>query len=136
MYNPNKPEFHAVFQLSKTQLFSVDYYTCGSNEHPYFATQADEFMRNKKDYRMGGQAQACVTRGHLTARNFWKKWDVCHLKDLTDEQYTEMREDLKKLMAMYNYLIDEQAEDKQTIHDFGFYTLAQWSKQNPKKGVK
>lgn len=99
-----KRTFEMASQLSKTKIFEVCYHVVGSNDAPYFATSAMEFCRNKRDYRRCGQAQDDITKGFATARNFWKKWDKCHIKDLTDEQYTEMIADLKVLMEEYNFV--------------------------------
>ena len=56
-------EFQAVFQLSKTIIFEVRYYTLSTNSRPYFSTTAARFCRNKRDYSQCGQAQDTLTRG-------------------------------------------------------------------------
>ena len=99
-----KRTFEVAFQLSKTKIFEVCYHVVGSNDAPYFSTSAGELCNNKRDYKRCGQAQNDVTKGFETARNFWLKWDKCHIKDLTDEQYSEMVADLKVLMDKYNFV--------------------------------
>lgn len=127
-------EFQAVFQLSKTKIFEVAYYTLSTNSRPYFTTEAAEFCRNKRDYRTCGQAQNTVLKGFPVAMRFFKKWDVLHLHDLTPAQYAEMVEDLEKLKARYNFIYEELDETQKPYSpSFGFYRLAQWSKQEPKK---
>lgn len=128
-----KREFQAVFQLSKTKIFEVKYYTLSTNKHPHFTTSAAEFCRNKQDYTTCGQAQESVCKGFRSAYNFYCKWDTLHLKDLTEEQYAEMRSDLEKLMGHYNYILEEFDESaKPYSPHFSFYRLAEWTKQKPK----
>lgn len=50
-----KKEFLSVFQLSKTKIFEVDYYTLMTNQHPQFSTSANEFNRPKNNYSSCGQ---------------------------------------------------------------------------------
>lgn len=120
-------EFKAVYQLSKTKIFEVSFYTLGSNKHPYFATEAAEFTRNKLDFTRCGQAQKYVLANYPAARKFYEKWDKLHLKDLTSEQYEELRRDMKVLEDRYNYMLREQKEAGEYIYDFGFNQLALWS---------
>ena len=40
-------EFHAVFQLSKTIIFEVNFYTLSTNQTPHFSTNAAQFARKK-----------------------------------------------------------------------------------------
>jgi len=128
-----KKEFQAVFQLSKTEIFEVRYYTLSTNQRPYFATDAARFCRNKRDYSTCGQAQEDVCRRHRAAYNFYKKWDVKHLQDLTDAEYMELREDLKKLEEKYNFILEELDESKRPYSPaFSFRRLAEWTKQKPK----
>ena len=84
-------EFNACFQMSKMILFEVSYYTLGDNQNPYFSTSACEFVRNKRDFCIAGQAQETLLKGFPEAYNFYKKWDIFHLKQLTQEQYNEIR---------------------------------------------
>ena len=130
-----KREFMAVFQLSKMRMFHVAYYTLSTNSHPHFTTTANEFIRSKRDYRTGGQAQDYVTKGFTTARNFWQKWDPMHLKDLTEEQYTEMVSDLEALKKKYNYILMELNESKKPYNPhISFYDEVELSKMTPGTG--
>lgn len=126
-----KKEFHALFQLNKKIIFEVNYYTLGNNTSPYFTTSAVEFNQPKTDYRSCGQAQEELTKGYYTAKNFYKKWDAKHLRNLTEEEYAEMREDMKKLEKTYNCLIMEF--DGKANKDFSFYEIKEFSKQKVKK---
>ena len=127
-----KREFMAVFQLSKMRVFNVEFYTLSTNSHPYFATQASEFIRSKRDYSTCGQAQDHVTKGFTTARSFWKKWNPMHLKDLTEEQYTEMVSDLEALKKKYNYILLELDESKKPYNPrISFYDEVELSKMTP-----
>ncbi len=119
-------EFHAVFALSKTKMFDVDYYTLGSNKEPYFTTSADEFNRPKTDWRQCGQAQHYLCKGFPTAMRFFKKWDSEHLHKLTSEKYLEMTADLELLFGKYPYLL-EQKEDKYELYDFSFNDIKDFS---------
>lgn len=126
-------EFQAVFQMSKTIIFEVKYYTLSTNKHPYFTTSAAQFCRNKRDYSQCGQAQKSLLRSYPVAMRFFKKWDDCHLKGLTSSQYEEMRADLEELKARYNFIYEELDESKQPYSpSFGFCRLAEWSKQKPR----
>lgn len=131
--NPDRKEFKAVFQLSKTIIFEVEYYTLENNSHPYFTTRASQFVRNKRAFSRCGQCQADILTG--AAKRFWGKWDTLHLKDLTAEQYAEMFEDLKNLCVLYNFMYSEYDETKKpyTFTGFHFSDLVEFSKQTPKK---
>lgn len=95
-------EFHIVFQQSRMVLFSVSYYTLGSNRAPYFTTSACKYNQNKSDIVEGGQAQDRLTTGKIRA--FWKKWDPHHLQQLTDEERRELARDLESLKQVYNHI--------------------------------
>ena len=127
-------EFNACFQMSKMILFNVSYYTLGGNQSPYFATSACEFVRNKRDFCRVGQCQENLLKEFPEAYSFYKKWDVFHLKQLTQEQYGEMRKDLCILEQKYNNLFLEMEDGIKLNPDrFGFYQLVELSKQTPKK---
>ena len=127
-------EFNVCFQMSKMILFRVSYYTLGNNQNPYFVTSADEFIRSKSDFCRGGQAQEALLKGFPEAYNFYKKWDVFHLKQLTQEQYDEMRKDLCVLEQKYNTLLLEMEDGIKLKPDhFSFHTLVKFSKQKPKE---
>lgn len=108
----NSNEFHVTFALSKTKMFSVSYYTLGSNSHPYFTTSAEVFNRPKSDYNRCGQCQEDVLKDYRTALNFYRKWDEMHLKELSEEEYTELLEDLEKLFTKYPYELEEKEGDR------------------------
>ena len=127
-------EFNACFQMSKMILFKVSYYTLGNNQSPYFSTSAYEFVRNKRGFCRGGQAQEILLKRFPKAYSFYKKWDVFHLKQLTQEQYNEMRKDLCILEQKYNNLFLETEDGSKLKPDhFSFYQLVDLSKQTPKK---
>lgn len=124
-----KKEFIASFQLSKKIVFNVNYYTLGNNSSPYFTTSADEFNQPKTDYCRGGQAQEDLTKGFLTARRFWRKWDKKHLQDLTDNEYADLIIDLEKMKQTYNYLWSELDEAKKPYNPyFSFERMKELSK--------
>lgn len=106
----NSKEFHATFALSKMKMFNVSYYTLGSNNSPYFSTSAEVFNRPKSDYSQCGQCQEEVLKGYKTALNFYRKWDVKHLQELSEEEYQELLEDLEELFAKYPNISEEQEE--------------------------
>lgn len=127
-------EFISVFQMSKTIIFEVKYYTLGNNEHPHFTTSASEFCRNKKDYKRCGQDQPDLLKNFRTARKFFEKWDALHLHDLTQAQYSEMLKDLESPKDRYNFIFEELDESRSPYSPhFAFYRLAEWTKQAPKK---
>lgn len=131
-----KKEFRAVFQLTKTIIFEVRFYTLSNNTAPHFATSAAQFCRNKRDFNQCGQAQKSLLRGFPPAMRFFKKWDSLHLHDLTPEQYEEMRRDLEELKQRYNFIFEELDESKRPYNPhFEFYMLAEWTKQEPKRRV-
>ena len=126
-------EFIAVFQMSKTIIFEVNYYTLSNNTYPHFTTQAAQFNRNKQDYSRCGQAQPALLKNFSVARRFFEKWDCFHLRDLTSEQYDDMMKDLEVLKKQYNFIFEELDESRRPYSPhFSFYRLAEWSKQTPK----
>ena len=132
-----KKEFLSVFQLSKKAVFEVNFYTLSTNRAPYFTTSACVFNQPKTDYNMCGQCQKEVLKGFPTALDFYEKWDVKHLHDLTDEEYAEMREDLKALEEKYNFIMKELDETKKPYSpDISFYDVKELSKLTPKRRAK
>lgn len=99
-----KKEFKYYFQITKLVMFEVKYYTLGNNENPYFATEADKFFKNKRDYECCGQAQDELLPKNSIARQFWEKWDKEYLKDLSDDKYNEVVKDIEELKEKYNYI--------------------------------
>ena len=67
-------------------------------------------MRNKKDWATCGQAQELILPKDSLAYKFYKKWDVHHIKDLTQEKYDEMIKDLEELKQTYEYIYKELYE--------------------------
>ncbi len=97
-----KKEFSYVFQQSRMVVFEVEYQTLGDNPRPYFSTSAARFNQPKTDFAYCGQCQNELLTGKL--RRFYKKWNHLHIRDLSDEEYTEILEDLEDLKREYNYL--------------------------------
>lgn len=125
-----KKRFLMAFQISKMVIFEVEYGAIKENKEWYFATSAARFVRNKQDYSECGQCQQRVLTGAVYG--FWKKWDKHHLMSLTDEQYTELMQDINTLKDNYNYI--EKGEDY-TNHFIWFSELKRLSMMKVKKGV-
>lgn len=99
-----KQEFLYAFKLDRMTVFEVHYYTLGGNKTPHFSTEAEHFIRSKRDYDRSGQAQETLLPGHKAAYEFYKKWDPKHLHDLTDEEYEEVVRDLEELKSTYQWI--------------------------------
>lgn len=125
-----KREFIIAFQLSKTILFEVRYYTLGGNQAPYFATSAEKFNSRKTDFVSCGQAQERLTKDFPEAYAFYKAWDKHHCEDLTKTEYEAMIADLKLLMDKYNFV--EYSE----IDHIPTHMLADLSMLKPKSEFK
>ena len=128
-----KKEFKYCFQITKLIMFEVEYYTLGSNKSPYFVTEANEFFKNKKDYKSGGQAQDRLLPKNSIARQFWEKWDKKHLKDLSDEEYREVAKDIEELKEKYNYIEYIKDTFKGKYENFSFGEIVLLSKADLKK---
>ena len=126
-------EFMYTFQITRTVIFGVKYYTLGSNEAPYFSTSAWVFNRPKTDFKRGGQCQKEVLKGY--AYQFWVKWDKHHLKDLNDNDYKELLQDIEELKARYNYIDTIRDTFAGTHYYHSFYSEKNLSMQ-PLKKVK
>ena len=131
MKNGLDKEFKYVFQLSKKVTFEVDYYTLKSNQHPYFATSANEFNQPKTDYSRGGQAQKELCTG--LAKQFYEKWDKHHLKELDEPTYKELLSDIEQLKDRYNY-IEKHGEEARC--NYSFYAVKELSKLEPKQTMQ
>lgn len=107
-----KKEFLAAFRINRMVIFEVNYYTLLANKSAHFATCANEFIRSKRDWASCGQAQEHVLPKNSLAYKFYKKWDICHLHDLTQEQYDEMIQDLEELKKEYKFIYRELDETK------------------------
>lgn len=132
-------EFLSVFQLSKTEVLFVDYYTLSNNPCADFTLSGAVFCRSKLDYTMCGQCQEDVTKKHITARNFVKKWNAHHLHDLNPAEYDDMLSDLEKLKETYNFILMELDGYKKPYNPrISFYEIQRLSKEtlkiNKKKG--
>ena len=114
-------------------MFEVEYYTLGNNENPYFATSANKFYKNKRDYECGGQAQNQLFPKNSIARQFWEKWDKEHLKDLSDDKYREIIKDIEKLKEKYNYIGYIKDTFKGKYENFSFGEIVLLSKADLKK---
>lgn len=125
-------EFISTFQITRMIIFKVSYYTLGNNKNPYFTTSANVFVRNKKDYSQCGQCQDKVLPKGGYAREFFKKWDVKHLKDLTSEEYKELIQDLDKLKDTYNNIYIEKDTFKNQNSNISFYDIKKLSMMKPK----
>ena len=130
-------EFQAAFQISKTIVFEVKYYTLLDNKNPHFTTSASQFCRSKRDYTICGQAQETLLKPGTAARAFFDIWDPKHLQPLTTAEYDEMRNDIETLKGKYNYIFEELDESRRPYNpSIGFYRLAEFTKQMPKKNTK
>lgn len=102
-------EFLYAFMISRMIVFEIEYYTLSTNEHPYFATAANEFNRPKNDYKISGQAQNALLKGE--ARKMWLKWDHKHLQDLSPEEYNELIQDIEHLKTVYPHFIEKKLDE-------------------------
>ena len=125
----NQTEFHYAFEITRTIIFEVSYYTLGNNKTPYFTTSASQFNRPKSDWITCGQAQDELLPKGSKARIFYKKWDEKHLKNLTEAEYKELRSDLEVLKEKYNYIVKEQKTFAGTSSGFHFHELKDLSMQ-------
>lgn len=132
--------FHYVFQINKMVVFKVSYYILSNNSFPYFSTSASEFVKNKRDIDRGGQCQEdvlTIKNGGRKAKDFYKKFDQYHLKDLTNEQYAEIIAEIEKLKETYNYLEKTQPFTvKKELRGFSFLEEVELSKETPKSSMK
>jgi hypothetical protein len=130
-------EFMYCFQIDKTAVFEVEYYTLSTNKSPYFSTSASRFIRSKRDFSECGQAQERLLPKGSAARRFWKKWDKCHLKELTRAEYEELTADIETLKARYNYIEDVRECFGQSAGCYkthlSFDEIVKLSKLTPKK---
>jgi len=124
----DKKEFHAIFQLSKTDIFEVRYYRLERNVTQHFATAGASFIRSKRDYWRCGQCQVDLLENYPAAQKFYQKWDKWHLMEMDTDTYREMRDELKDLSAWYNYIVSETEPS--------FDEIKELSKQKLKRFVK
>lgn len=121
-----KEEFTYCFSITKMIIFEVSYYTLGNNEHPYFTTSAFKFNQPKTDWSEGGQAQDRLLTGK--AKEFWEKWNYLHLKDLTDMQYMEIRQDIDNLVDTYRYIYRTAEDHVRTFSFNAQKSLSMWDR--------
>lgn len=133
-------EFMYCFQIDKMTVFEVDFYTLSTNKTPHFSTSAARFIRSKRDYSEGGQAQKRLLPKHSAARRFYDKWDRLHLHNLTLEEYAEMTADIETLKSRYNYIEDVRDCFGRSAGCYkthlSFYEIVELSKLTPKKAQK
>ena len=125
------------FQIDKMTVFEVEFYTLSTNTTPYFSTSAARFIRSKRDYSEGGQAQERLLSTHSPARHFYDKWNKLHLHNLTPEEYKEIIEDIEDLKTEYNYIEDIRECFGRSAGCYKthipFYEVVELSKMTPKK---
>ena len=114
-----KKEFKYAFQINRTIVFEVNFYTLGSNKRPYFSTSASQFNQPKTDYDRCGQSQKDLLKPASLARQFFDKWDKCHLHDLTDDEYEDIVSDIEGLKRKYNY-VEHLAGEPRTVNGDAF----------------
>ncbi len=125
----NLEEFNYAFAVNRMTIFEVRYYTLGSNSHPYFATSADVFNRPKTDWSTCGQCQDRVLSGK--AMEFYRKWDFLHTKDLTEEQYNEIRNDIEELKRAYPHYIEKLGREAR--YNISFWAERELSMEFPRR---
>lgn len=130
-------EFMYCFQIDRMTVFEVDFYTLSTNKEPHFSTSAARFIRSKRDYSQGGQAQERILPKGSPAYRFYNKWDRLHLQNLTQDEYTEIMKDIEELKARYNYIEDlrdcfGQSAGCYKTH-IPFCDIVELSKMEPKK---
>lgn len=96
--------FHYAFQISRKIVFEVNYYRLGSNSTKHFSTSAAQFNQPKTDFNHCGQAQKELLKGAGAAMSFYKKFDPLHIKDLTEDQHTDILAGISKLKDKYNWI--------------------------------
>lgn len=97
-------EFVYSFQITKNVIYTISYITLRGNRAPYFSTCAGKFNKPKTDWVQYGQAQGDLLPANSVARDFWKKWDVEHLHELSNAKHAELLADIEKLKEKYNYV--------------------------------
>lgn len=99
-----KREFLMAFEVTRSVIFEVKFYTLSSNSSPYFVTSANVLNRPKTDYNSCGQGQEDALMVNTKAHNFYKKWNKLHLKNLSQIEYDEIINDIDLLKEEYNYI--------------------------------
>lgn len=133
---PEREEFQYLFQITGLVNFSVNFYTLSSNKIPHFTTSANKFYKSKTDYESGGQAQEIILPKNSLARDFYKKFDKYHLKNLTTEEYNEIVGEIEKLKERYNFICKKESEQPLNNFNFTFTEAVDLSEQPLKLRVK
>lgn len=123
---------HYAFQITRMVIFEVNYYYCGNNTQPYFSTSAFKFNQPKTDWSEGGQAQERLLPRLGWAYQFYKKWDVWHLKEIPKDKMEELAEDIVLLRHCYNSL---RFFDRYGSGHIPFYLEKKLSMQDIKRDV-
>lgn len=122
-------EFISVYQITKTIMFEIKYYTLSDNKEPYFSTSSMEFIRSKRDYKTCGQCQMDLLPKGSMARKFYNKWDKAHLQKLNNEELQELKNDVEKLKDIYNNIYIEKDTFKNMNSNFSFNDVVELSKK-------
>lgn len=134
--NGNVPaEFKCAFQVTKSIVFEVCYYTLGGNRQPHFSTMAGRLNRRKSDYAECGQCQGRLLSGE--AKRFWQKWDGKHLGQLSYVERAAVWADIEALKERYNHIVI--ASDKfgtEDTRDIRFSEVVALSKEEPVRRPK
>ena len=100
----NQTEVFFAFQISRKIVFEVSFRRLGQNTYQELTTSAAQFNQPKTNYCRCGQAQNDLLKGAHKAMAFFKKWDLFHLRPLTEKKYSEMLLDIELLKAQYNFI--------------------------------
>lgn len=125
-----------ALQLSKTIIFEVHYYASDAKFPPKFTTEAERFMRNKKDFERCGQCQSDLLSDYHDVMAFYRKWDDYHLKPLSEEAYRELATDIAVLGTRYNYMLKQHINGKTVVGGYSFDALKELSMMTPKSSLK
>ena len=123
---------HAAFQITRTIMFFVDYNVNEDKSH-YFATHAALFNRPKSDYNRGGQCQESVLPHNSDAYRFFRKWDTLHLRELTDEQYNDLKGDISRLQEKYNSIVLGEPYNNVPFNQAKKLSMLKLKKKQPSK---
>ena len=84
--------------------FEVEYIQLGANQNPHFGTSACIMNHRRTDINEGGQAQESVLPKNSLAYKFYKKWEKKQWQMLTEEEMTEVLNDIEELKNKYDYV--------------------------------
>ena len=98
LFHKEKIRFHYVFQEDSHSFLKISYNSIKFNEKPYFLIDYLKFTKNKKGF--------CTYLNETNSfmGKLYNKWKITCLRDLTDTEYSELQEDIKKLKEDYNYI--------------------------------